>query len=205
MSVSPCSDSALPALVKLPLVSTCTWGILTFPYKILKSRQVALLPLGRFWGRHWTLELIPKAQRWKGYMLCRSSSRAAFQFLQSCYLLGEAGGKLSLHLRPPVLGLGLGPSHGLGISVSLADKHLQEPEFRLYVLIFVVFFSHGSAVFFLDISNGNKGKGGWGSFAASPRWYRSSGELSSCRHFAGYQPVESVFPSVPWYQDRSWV
>lgn len=39
----------------------------------------------------------------------------------------EAGGKSSLHRQLPECGLGLNPSHGLGISVSLADEHLQEP------------------------------------------------------------------------------
>ncbi|XP_034860412.1 uncharacterized protein LOC118010338 [Mirounga leonina] len=48
MRLSPCSDSSPPALVKLPLVSTCACGILTSPYKILKSKQVALFHPGSF-------------------------------------------------------------------------------------------------------------------------------------------------------------
>ena len=61
---------------------------------------------------------------------------------------------------PPPCSDGADSSHGLGISVSLADEHLQEPQFCLNVLILVVFFSHWSAVFLLDISNGNKEKRG---------------------------------------------
>lgn len=50
-------------------------------------------------------------------------------------------------------------SHGLGVSVSFADEHLQKPQLGLYVLVLIVLFSHGGAVFLLDISSGNKGKG----------------------------------------------
>lgn len=39
----------------------------------------------------------------------------------------EVGWQVQLAPVAPLLGLGLSPSHGLGISVSLADEHLQEP------------------------------------------------------------------------------
>lgn len=109
--------------------------------------------------------MVSKAGNGNGLIPCRQEGAGPAPRLPSSFCPaavyqgrrgGERGGTFPLRSPTRLARMGLALSHGLGISVSLADEHLQEPQFCLNVLILVVFFGHWSAVFLLDISNGNK-------------------------------------------------
>lgn len=53
------------------------------------------------------------------------------------------------------------PLHYLWANISFTDQDLQQPQLGLNLLVFIVFFRHRSAVFFLHVPRGSK-KRSWG-------------------------------------------
>lgn len=53
------------------------------------------------------------------------------------------------------------PLHDLGAHISFAYQDLQQPQLGLNLLVFIVFFSHRSAVFFLHVPSGRESRS-WG-------------------------------------------
>lgn len=53
------------------------------------------------------------------------------------------------------------PLHDLGANISFTDQDLQQPQLGLNLLVFIVFFSHRSAVFFLHVPSGSESRS-WG-------------------------------------------
>ena len=50
------------------------------------------------------------------------------------------------------------PLHDLGANISFTDQDLQQPQLGLNLLVFIVFFSHRSAVFFLHVPSGSESR-----------------------------------------------
>lgn len=53
------------------------------------------------------------------------------------------------------------PLHDLRANISFTDQDLQQPQLGLNLLVFIVFFSHRSAVFFLHVPSGSESRS-WG-------------------------------------------